>query len=77
MEGIQEGIVIASMTWNSYYQKEGNFNISGSFVLPNSLFDKTKNLTISITYQVHLRFGQDYPVATYEQTFTPIEFTYA
>ncbi len=75
-EGIQEGNVIASMTWNSYYQKEGNFNISGSFVFPTSLFDKTKNLTISISYQVHLRFGQDYPVATYEQIFTPLEFTF-
>lgn len=77
VEGIQEGIVIASMTWNSYYQKEGDFTIGGSLVFPNSLFDKTKNITISITYQVHLRFGQDYPIATYEQTFTPIEFTYA
>ncbi len=76
VKGMQEGIVIASMTWNSYYQKEGNFTVGGSFVFPNSLLDKTKNLTISVTYQVHLRFGQDYPVATYEQTFTPFEFAF-
>lgn len=76
VEGIQEGIVIASMTWNSYYQKEGNFTVGGSFVFSNSFFDKTKNLTISITYQVHLKFGQDYPVATYEQIFSPSEFAF-
>ncbi|MHA1303902.1 MAG: signal peptidase I, partial [Candidatus Heimdallarchaeaceae archaeon] len=65
---IQNGEVISTMSWYSFYQKEGDLTIGGSFIVPMSSFNVSQEFTISTSYTIHLRFGQDYS-GIYNETF--------
>ncbi|UJG40474.1 MAG: signal peptidase I [Candidatus Heimdallarchaeum aukensis] len=65
---IQNGKELSYMYWYSFYQKEGELTIGGSFIVPTTDFNVTQPFTISISYSIHLRFGQDTPYS-FEKTF--------
>ena len=65
---IQNGKELSYMYWYSFYQKEGELTIGGSFIVPTTDFNVTQSFTISISYSIHLRFGQDTPYS-FEKTF--------
>jgi signal peptidase I len=69
VEGIQNGTVLATSHWYSYYQVEGDNGIGGSLVFNDSEFNSSLDLTIRIKYSIHKKFGQDINDLVYEETF--------
>ena len=70
-EGIQNGTVLATSVWLSFYQLEGDRTIGGSLVFVESEFNSSLALTIKITYTIKNRFGPDLIDLEYEETFLP------
>ncbi len=56
---MQNNHSICYFYWYSFYQKEGELTLGGSFIIPMSEFNTTLPFTISVAYTVHLRFGHD------------------
>ena len=70
-EGIQNGSVLATSAWWSFYQVEGDRTLGGSLVFVESEFNSSLALTIKITYTIKHRFGPDLVDLEYEETFLP------
>lgn len=70
-EGIQNGTVLATSAWWSFYQVEGDRTLGGSLVFVESEFNSSLALTIKITYTIKHRFGPDLVDLEYEETFLP------
>ena len=70
--GIKNDTIIATMKWNSFYQKEGDLRLGGTLIFSTSDYNTTAPLTIEIHFIVHQRFGPETP-AIYTETFsTPL-----
>ncbi|MHA1668865.1 MAG: signal peptidase I [Candidatus Heimdallarchaeaceae archaeon] len=73
--GIQNGSVLSTMKWYSFYQKEGDLRIGGSLVFNADDFDRDSSLIIQINYTISYHFGhsQSYDfVKTFDPPFTII-----
>ena len=68
-EGIQNGTVLSTAKWYSFYQVEGDNMLGGSLVFVENEFNSSLDLTIRIKYSIKKRFGQDLLNLEYEETF--------
>ncbi|OLS32588.1 MAG: hypothetical protein HeimAB125_07490 [Candidatus Heimdallarchaeota archaeon AB_125] len=68
-EGIQNGTILATAKWYSFYQVEGENTIGGSLVFVENEFNSSLDLTIRIKYSIKYRFGPDLVNLEYEETF--------